>query len=139
MLFWIILALVVGLLAYVRLAPSNLDRWHRAAEGTQPIEKQGRGSYLWREAVTGAGRDRMAEIDRVARADPSTEVLAGSVEDGQITYISRSKWMGFPDYITVTLKEADPTVMEIYSRLRFGGSDMGVNAARIKRWLAAAG
>ncbi|MDF1726654.1 MAG: DUF1499 domain-containing protein [Sulfitobacter sp.] len=137
MLFWILLALILAAVAFVRLSPSDPDRWHRAAQGTELGEKRGQGSYIWREAVDGSGRERLAQIDRVAQSDLNTTVLAGSVEEGQITYVARSKWMGFPDYVTVTLKEGSPQVLEIYSRLRFGSSDMGVNAARVKRWLAA--
>jgi uncharacterized protein (DUF1499 family) len=49
-----------------------------------------------------------------------------------VTYVTRSRVMGFPDYTTV--RQAGDMV-EIYGRLRFGKSDLGVNAARIDRWL----
>jgi len=49
-----------------------------------------------------------------------------------ITYVTRSRVFGFPDYTTV--RQAGPQ-LEIYGRLRFGRSDLGVNAARIDGWL----
>ena len=61
-------------------------------------------------------------------------MLAGSVEQGMITYVTRSIVVGFPDYTTV-LQNGDQLV--IYARLRFGRSDFGVNHARIKRWIDA--
>ena len=51
---------------------------------------------------------------------------------------------GFPDYTTVsilpagTFDNAGPLLM-IDGRLRFGRSDLGVNKARIERWLTALG
>ena len=49
-----------------------------------------------------------------------------------ITYVTRSALFRFPDYTTVRHRDAQ---IEIYGRLRFGRSDLGVNAARIDRWL----
>ena len=49
-----------------------------------------------------------------------------------ITYVTRSRVFGFPDYTTV--RQAGDT-LEIHGRLRFGESDMGVNAARVDGWL----
>ena len=51
-----------------------------------------------------------------------------------MTYVTRSKWMGFPDYATV---KQSGEVLELWSRLRFGTMDQGVNKARVERWLAA--
>ncbi|MEN8657020.1 MAG: DUF1499 domain-containing protein, partial [Marivita sp.] len=73
-----------------------------------------------------------AELDRIILATPRTEVLTGSVEEGKVTYVTRSQWMGFPDYTTV-MKSDD--VLELFARLRFGQSDMGVNKARVDGWL----
>ena len=60
-------------------------------------------------------------------------VLAGSVEEGMVTYITRSAVFGFPDYTTVRQRGDE---LEIYGRLRMGYSDLGVNGKRIDRWLA---
>ena len=53
-------------------------------------------------------------------------------DDGQVTYVTRSKWMGFPDYTTVRNSEE---VLELWARSRFGQSDLGVNRARVEDWL----
>ena len=140
MTFWILIALAIAMVAYVRLAPSDQNRWHRQAPHKGQGEKRLKGGYIWREQVQGDGRDRLQAIDRAATADPATRRLCGSVEEGQITYVSRSKWIGFPDYTTVTVYEdaegeAPGTYLEIYSRLRFGRSDFGVNAKRVRQWL----
>ena len=59
---------------------------------------------------------------------PRTSVLAGSVDTGRITYVTRTQWMGFPDYTTV---EQQGETLKLYARLRFGRSDFGVNAVRV--------
>ena len=78
----------------------------------------------------------MARIDAIARATPRTTVLAGSVAEGRITYVTRSRLWGFPDYTTV---ERSGDRITLFGRLRFGRGDMGVNRARIEGWLAQAG
>ncbi len=72
------------------------------------------------------------KIHDIAQQTPRTTVLRGSVESGRITYVTRTKLIGFPDYTTVQLE--DGTLM-VHARLRFGRSDFGVNRARAERWI----
>ncbi|WP_237267435.1 DUF1499 domain-containing protein [Sulfitobacter alexandrii] len=131
--FWIVIVLVAGLLAYIRLAPHNVMRWHHAAETRAPLgETALDGGFIWREDVGANGPERLARLDGIIRRTPNTQVLAGSVDDGQVTYVTRTRWIGFPDYTTVTL---DDGILEVYGRLRFGRSDMGVNGKRIRGWI----
>ena len=138
--FLIALGVVVLVLAYVRLAPSDPDRWHQAAMPSGTESKEFARGYVWRKPITGDGRAEMARLDQVAMVTDRTERLAGSVEAQQITYVTRSKVFGFPDYTTVSvIGGPDGTnILEIYGRLRFGRSDLGVNANRVKSWVAAA-
>ena len=67
---------------------------------------------------------------------------AASVSDGHITYVQRTRLMGYPDAISVQVHptdEAGQVAIDIFSRSRFGHSDMGVNAARVERWLSQLG
>jgi uncharacterized protein (DUF1499 family) len=128
---WVLIAIIVvvaGLAAWVRVAPSDPMRWHLPIEAE--ADKDFNGGVI---RVVEAGPDALAQLDEIARATPRTEVLAGSVADGRVTYITRTKWIGFPDYTTA---EQDGDVLKLYARLRFGQSDMGVNRARVERWLA---
>ena len=124
---WVLLALVVVGMGFIRLAPSDPSYWHVAPGVTQDRDLPGGVMRILPDA-DGA----LAQIDAIARATPRTTVLAGSVEEGMITYITRSKVMGFPDYTTIR-QEGD--TLTIYARLRFGQSDLGVNRARIDGWL----
>ena len=121
--------LAVGLSLYVRLAPSDPARWHR-----MPAAVTNRDVVGGAMRVIGAGEGGLKRLDDIIRATPRTRVLAGSVGEGMITYVTRSRVFGFPDYTTV--RHAGPQ-LELYGRLRFGGSDLGVNAARLDGWLAA--
>ena len=135
----------VGVLAWIRLAPSDPARWHvDPLAVTTPVAV---GHALLRpEDGDGAApvyalppEDLLAAFDRVARAEPRVQVLAGSVASGRITYVVRSRLVGFPDYLTVRALPAPGggATLAIFSRQRFGLKDMGVNRARVEAWLAA--
>lgn len=137
----LLIGLVTLALLYIRLAGSDPNRWH-----TDPREAvPGLGRFV----VAPEGADHigpvvsqdptavLARLDHIAMATPRTDRLAGTPESGRITYLTRSRWIGFPDYTTVAA-EAGPngTVLRIYARLRFGLDDLGVNRARVLGWLA---
>lgn len=124
---WLVVGLVVVLGAYIRLAPSDPDRWHVAPVGDTNRDMP--GGVL---RVVETGPNGLEPLDAIARAAPRTAALAGSVETGMITYITRTKVIGFPDYTTA---QQDGDILRVYGRLRFGRRDFGVNAARVDAWL----
>ncbi len=130
MIAWILLAAVAAMLAYIRLAPSDVDRWHRPIEARESKTFEG-GAIR----VIDARPDTLTRVNEAATDLPRTQVLAGSVAEGRVTYVTRSRLMGFPDYTTV---EQQGDTVKLYARLRFGRSDMGVNAARLERLVKAA-
>lgn len=138
--FWIILLIIVVPLAYVRLAPSDPVRWHKAAKvaGAETIARP--NAYIWRKTVDGDGIAELQALTEAATATERTTLLAGSVAEGQITFVTRSRVAGFPDYSTIGVYTLDEgtRVIEVNARLRFGKSDLGVNAKRVKGWVAAA-
>lgn len=65
-------------------------------------------------------------------------VLASANSEGlQVTFIERSRLLGFPDLITLQFVPAGErqSTIAIYSRSLYGYSDLGVNRARIEQWL----
>lgn len=127
---WILIVLVVivvGFGAYVRLAPQDASVWHKAPSA--PVEGNKEGSAM--RAVADAG-DTLARLDAIAMAEPRTVRLAGSAQEGKVTYVSRSALWGFPDYTTVWAEDGK---VWLYGRLRFGRSDLGVNGKRLDRWI----
>ncbi|MEL6100648.1 MAG: DUF1499 domain-containing protein [Pseudomonadota bacterium] len=127
MIWWVLVVVVVAGLAYIRLAPHEVARWHQPIGPAQDADYAG-GAVR----VTIADDGALARVDAAARTLQRTEVLAGTVDEGRITYVTRSKWMGFPDYTTV---EQDGDQVRMYARLRFGRSDFGVNRARLEQLL----
>lgn len=129
---------MLGLLAYIRLAGADPADWH---VDPQAADDPGAGGVL---LLPGPDRpvyplppgDLLRAFDRVAMAAPRTGRLAGSVEAGRVTYVVRSRWIGFPDYISVrAVPVPGGSQLAVYSRLRFGKGDMGVNARRLGLWL----
>ena len=140
--FGIIAAL--GLLAYIRLAPSDPGVWHLSPVTTA---QAGQGACA-AAIITQPNGARVAclspdtpetllsRLDQTAIATPRTTRLAGTPQSGRVTWITRTAPMGFPDYTTAeaTLTPTG-TRLDIYARQRFGGKDYGVNTARLKSWL----
>jgi hypothetical protein len=122
--FWIlsIMAVVAGL-AYIRLAPVDVARWHKPIGDADNSDGEG-----WSARVVQASPGKLSDIHQTMLKLPRTQLVAGSVGDGRLTYITRSKWMGFPDFTTV--EQADSHI-KLYARLRFGRSDLGVNGKRL--------
>lgn len=127
MIFFIILALAVAGLAWIRLAPSDPEVWN---VDPQVTADQDLASGV-RRRIDG-GQEALDALHAIILATPRTEVLAGTPSEGQVTYVTRSKWMGFPDYTTLRAQDG---VLELWARARFGQSDRGVNRDRVDRWL----
>ena len=135
----------VGIMGYIRIAPSDVTVWH--VDPTAPALGTTGGSALVRAdgdlqspVFPETPEALLARLDAVAMGTPRTRQFAGSVADGRITYLSRSLFFGFPDYISVTTVPAEGGAQVVaYGRLRFGSSDMGVNAERLESWLGQLG
>ena len=139
------LVLVMGGMAYIRLAPSDPARWHEdprlVARPTSPnfhLIRMVGGDAMPRVYAKSVA-DLAARVQDVALADGAV-LLAGSVKSGHMTFVSRSRLMGYPDYTSVLIEPAGEGAMLLaFARARFGHSDLGVNRARLERWLEAVG
>lgn len=128
---------------YVRFAPSDPKMWH--VDPRVAMEPGRDGSFLLRDEVPSDGPapqfavppgEVLARFDAAAMAAPGVTRLAGSPEEGHVTYIARSRIFGFPDYISVVAWPAESgSKLAVYSRLRFGSYDLGVNRKRVQGWL----
>ncbi|PWK58070.1 DUF1499 domain-containing protein [Roseicyclus mahoneyensis] len=131
---------VIGAAVYFRTVAMPAEVWHVDPGSVTPPAspnfelRRGEGA-----PVFDATADVMAaRIDAIATAEGAA-MIGGDLATGQMTYVARSRIMGFPDAVSVRLVPvAGGTRVEIFSRARFGYSDMGVNAARVARWIAAA-
>lgn len=132
----VILLLSLATVVWVRVAPVDADRWH-----VSPREAEDPGDKGVR-LVEGQAPRFLATPDQVIAALKS---VAGTKErvrliaedDRMITFEARTKRMQFPDYLTFDVQgDGAGTRLDILSRSRFGQSDLGVNAKRLKRWLS---
>lgn len=131
------LVLFVALQAYVRLAPSDVARWH--VDPFEASHPQKRGSLKQFETTSPAAT-ALSHFEQVAAATDRTQLLAGGIDEGRMTFVTRSRFWGFPDYTTIGVRESQAgSEVAVLARARFGGNDWGVNAARIRTWRAATG
>lgn len=134
--FGIFCLLVLGAIAYVRLSPTDTARWHQLGSVDSSGDLTEAGGFRAVRRIATDGSEVLAALDRIALATPRTALIAGSVDEGMMTYQTRSKLWGFPDHTTVAVQG---DLLVIYGRLRFGQSDMGVNRARVQDWLSQLG
>lgn len=134
---------VLGFAAYVRLAPSDRAVWHVSPVTGAPADcvvQAAEDSARLACVLAAPPAEVLARLYAVAMATPRTQRLAGSVDEGRITWITRTRLWGFPDYTTA---EARPdgmgTRLDLYARQRIGSNDWGVNATRLGAWKAALG
>lgn len=79
-------------------------------------------------------------LDEIILATPRTRCLIGSLEEGRITYVTRSRIFGFADFTTVEIATKGLSAAPlVYARLHLGRSDLGVNRRRVESWMRALG
>lgn len=133
-LIWVIVLaaiVAVGVLAWIRFAPTDQTRWH--VDPMVTVDQDYANGVRRKLPLEDGLFERLHTI---ILETPRTELLFGSVGSGHVTYVTRSQAMGFPDYATLQIKDG---TLEIWSRSRFGTSDSGVNKARVEGWINALG
>ncbi len=144
--FLFALLLIAGGAGYIRLAPSDPAVWHLDPLVTlagQPPLAEGQITKVPQGAAVSLlssepAQDLLTRLEAIVLADPQSQRLAGSAQEGRITWVSRSKVWGFPDYTTAqTTTDQGQTRLTLHARQRFGRDDFGVNAARLRAWLGA--
>jgi uncharacterized protein (DUF1499 family) len=106
-----------------------------APDGATPHAKPDAGSPVFAVAPE---RLRDAFLAVAAEA-PRTKLLNQSADGLRLSLVQRSAFLRFPDYIDVSILPADSdgSTIAIYSRSRFGYSDLGVNQRRVEEWMTA--
>ncbi len=88
-----------------------------------------------------AGERLRAIVAEVAKGEPGTEIVFEDRWEEHDRYIVRSRLMRFPDTVDAHVIGAGEgrSTLALYSRSQIGYSDLGVNRARIERWLRRVG
>jgi len=131
-----LIVVLLGLWLYVRLAPNDPADWHTLPDVETPQTREEPGGYLAARRITAPADEVLNAVMNVARSTDRTVLVSGDVAEGMLTFRTRSRVWGFPDHTTVAVQG---DLLVIYGRLRFGGSDLGVNKDRVERWLAVLG
>lgn len=136
--FYLIVFLVVAGGLWIRLAPHDSDNWH--IDPADAAEPNGNGFRIIGDRAPrfpGDYNTVLAELMDVALSEPRVRLLDGGADEGLVTFVARTKWAGFPDYVTFkAVAEGDQTKVAAISRARYPGSDWGVNRERLDRWFA---
>ena len=142
----VILALlaVAAVMLYIRFTPSDPEEWH---VDPRAVAKPDKPNHWLIRSVGGdapaleyalSAPDLAQVVDAVVLAQPRTRRIAGSVEAGHMTYLTRTPIMGYPDYVSVRVfATATGASLAVFSRSRFGQSDLGTNRKRMEEWMAA--
>lgn len=134
-------------LAYVRLAPSDPAVWH-----VDPLTtaRTGKPNDVLAAPADAPGAEietppqpqepaaLIAALDAIA-AEAGAVRLDDRSDPARATWVVRSAWVGYPDYVSARawVGPDGATRFALYSRSRFGHSDLGVNRQRVEAWLAA--
>lgn len=131
----VVLALV-AFAVWVRLAPNDTAVVHR-----DPMAEGAVGANM---AYTGppdapdyeVPPERLFEVlDGIVMGTPRVEKVAEGPDAFHASYIARTALWGFPDYVSLRVIGTEQgATYAIWSRSRFGSSDMGANGVRIAGW-----
>ncbi|MDN3518928.1 DUF1499 domain-containing protein [Aquisalimonas lutea] len=108
-----------------------------AYPGGETAEQQ-RTAYPDLDSRVVAG-DLEAVFDRAEEAARLMQwrIVAADASRGRIEAVATTPWFGFRDDVVVRLRQAgDEVVIDVRSASRIGRGDLGVNAARIREYLA---
>lgn len=76
-------------------------------------------------------------LQQVISKQPRVTLLASNPEELQYTYLQRSKLMRYPDFINIKIIDLgnSQSSIAIFSQSKYGYSDLGVNAERVRAWI----
>lgn len=137
-----------GLFYYVSNVEHDVEVWH-VDPLTVPQTVQPRSFRMAPPALTeefvdvpspvySANPTLMAKaFDDYVLSQSKTKRIAGSPEEGWMTYVQRSQRLNLPDYISVKFIDLNGgnSTIAIYSQSRFGYDDLGVNEKRVLSWV----
>lgn len=132
-------ALLAIAVAYVRLAPNPVSLVHVDPVAAGRVSANSAFVAPPDAPVFDATPEEVfAALDEIILATPKTRRWAEGPDAFHASYIVRTPLVGFPDYVSVrVLPTEGGATYAIYSRSRFGRSDLGANAARIGEWRGA--
>jgi len=85
---------------------------------------------------TGMDPETLLELAEDTAREQGWEIVSAVTADGRIEATDTTLWYGFKDDIVIRVRAIDDgSILDIRSKSRVGGSDLGKNAARIRDYL----
>jgi uncharacterized protein (DUF1499 family) len=148
---YLLLIAIIGMAAvtlYVRSVSSSPDEWHvdpfQAVRSGTPndfllLPPGAEGADATSPVFSVPPDVLAARLSALISGAPRVEVIGGRLQEGFVTVVARSRWVGWPDYVSLRIVPAGEggSALAIWSRARFGHSDLGVNEARVREWVSA--
>lgn len=134
----IVFILLFCLAIAMRIMPVNAENYH-IDPLTKGVKGNEGGFY-----IAPQNADEIAPVFDMSKSDLAKNLeqilsvdgalIAGDIHEDFATYLYRSRVFAFPDYLSIKVIEIDEnqSTIAIYSRLRIGRKDMGVNKARME-------
>lgn len=131
---WLIVALllVAAAQAYVRLAPLPADRLGARPGPMDVGVHPAPGGVKLVRPLAELPADAFERLLAIAATTARTKRLGQGTDPA--TFVTRSRLWGFPDIATIWVADGN---LHVASHLVFGQGDLGVNAARVARWMDA--
>lgn len=124
--------------SFVAILPLRADAANPAAYGGAEVAAAQRTAYPDIAPLSVAMDPRAAfqRAETVAR-DMGWAIVAAEPDEGRIEATATTPWFGFKDDVVVRIEgEGGGSRVDVRSVSRVGRSDMGTNAARIRKFLA---
>jgi len=129
-------------MAWVRIAPSAAEHWHVDPASVTPPKTRNfallvPGSKHEAPEFPMDANALASAFDAMILTNRRASRLAGGPEDLWATYVVRTRYLRFPDYVSVKFLDLGNgnSTLAIFSRARFGFGDGGLNRARVKAWM----
>jgi len=85
---------------------------------------------------TGMDPEALVKLAEDTAREQGWEIVSAVTADGRIEATDTTLWYGFKDDIVIRVREIDGgSILDVRSKSRVGGSDLGKNAARIRDYL----
>ena len=98
----LLIVLVILGLGWIRFSPTDPDNWHVDPGDAQFDPRRGHKLIgLDAPRFPGSPEDVLTAVIEIARAEPRVRILDGSIDEGMLTFVARTPYLGFRDYITV--------------------------------------
>lgn len=132
-----LVAIALLFAAYVRFAPTDPRAWNEPITAIEGADLPGGAIRVLEADIEMYRRVRsvLGDLPRTQLITRAREIVGSQKDERRITYVTRSRLWGFPDYTTVQFSGG---VLKLYGRLRFGVVDMGVNRERLQQVFRAA-